>query len=244
MSQFEYKQFYERNRPHIHPPGAVLFVTFRLADSIPKSTVREYRAKKKWLENELERIGREQKENPSEAARRQSERLLEFQRSWFKKFEDILHQEKHGKMWLGKPEIRQIIFDKLLEDDGKNYRLDAFSIMSNHVHIVFKPNLSEANLREDKTSKRPKFVSEEATLAQIMQSIKGVTARKANLFLKRSGSFWETESYDRFVRDEAEFYRVIKYTLNNPVKAKLVNNWEDWAGNYLAKRLSAKVRQT
>ena len=114
--------------------------------------------------------------------------------------------------------------------------------MSNHVHVVFKPNISEANLREEKIGKRPKFVSEEATLAEIMQSLKGSTARQANLALKRSGSFWEKESYDHFVRDDAEFYRVVKYTLNNPVKAKLVNHWKDWAGNYLAERLADKVR--
>jgi len=46
MGNFAYKQFSERHRPHIHPPGSVLFVTYRLAGSIPKSTVREYRAKK------------------------------------------------------------------------------------------------------------------------------------------------------------------------------------------------------
>ncbi len=242
MSHFEYKQFYERNRPHIHPPDATLFVTFRLAGSIPKSTIKEYQARKEWLDKELLRIGREVTTNPSESAEKQQERLVEFHRSWFRKFEDILHDAKDGPMWLGESEIRQIVADKLLEDDGKKYRLDAFSIMSNHVHVVFKPNISETNLIEDKSSKRPKFVSEEATLAEIMQSLKGVTARKANIALKRSGSFWEKESYDHYIRDDAEFYRIVKYTLNNPVKAKLVNHWKDWEGNYLAERLSDKVR--
>ncbi len=160
MSQFDYKQFYERHRPHIHPPGATLFVTFRLADSIPKSTVREYRARKEWLENELDRVERKQTANPSEVKASQRERLLKFHRTWFRKFEDVLHQANHGAMWLGQPEIRQIVVDKLLEDDGEKYRLDAFSIMSNHVHVVFKPHLSEKNLREEKTFARPKFVSE------------------------------------------------------------------------------------
>lgn len=241
MSHFEYKQFYERNRPHIHPPDATLFVTFRLFGSIPKATVREYKAKKEWLEEKIKRIDWKQTENPSETIEKNKQLLPEFHREWFKKFEDILHQAKQGEMWLGNSEIRQIVADKLLEDDGKKYRLDAFSIMSNHVHVVFKPNISEANLVEDKTSTRPKFVSEEATLAEIMQSLKGVTARKANLALNRSGSFWEKESYDHYIRDDAEFYRVVKYTLNNPVKAKIVNRWQDWAGNYLTQRLSDKL---
>lgn len=241
MTHFDYKEFYERKRPHIHPPDATLFVTFRLAGSIPKSTIREYRAKKDWFENELKRIAREELGNSSTALEKQKEQILEFHRIWFRKFEKILHQAKDGPMWLGESEIRQIVFDKLIEESGKKYRLDAFSIMSNHVHIVFKPNLSLTNLVEDKTSIRPEFVRESETLAEIMQSIKGVTARKANLELKRSGSFWETESYDHYVRDGAEFYRVIKYTINNPVKAKLVSRWEDWKGIYLAERLLEKI---
>ena len=240
MSQFEYKEFYRRNRPHIHPPGATLFVTFRLAGSIPKAVVKEYRAKKLWLEKETIRIKRRQTEKPSDTTKQKQKKLLEFQREWFGKFEDILHQAKYGKMWLGEPEVRRMVFDKLLEDDGVHYRLDAFSIMSNHIHVVFRPNISAVNLREEKIAGRPKFVSEEKTLARIMQSLKGMTARRANQFLKRTGSFWETESFDHFVRDEAEFGRVVRYTLNNPVKAKLVKNWREWPGNYLAERLAGR----
>ncbi len=231
MGNFEYKQFYERKRPHIHPPGATLFVTFRLAGSIPKSTLIEYRAKKEWLDKEVKRIERQTDAN-------QRERLFEFQRNWFRKFEEVLHAAKCGPLWLGENDVRDIVADKLQDDDGKKYRLDAFSIMSNHVHVVFRPNLSEASIKEDKTAGKPVFNSEEAVLAEIMQSLKGVTARKANIALGRTGSFWEKESYDHFIRDDAEFYRIVKYTLNNPVKAKLVSHWQEWKGNYLAKKLS------
>jgi hypothetical protein len=50
LANLDYKQFSKRHRPHIHPPGAVLFVTYRLAGSIPKATMREYKARKEWLE--------------------------------------------------------------------------------------------------------------------------------------------------------------------------------------------------
>jgi hypothetical protein len=52
LANLDYKQFSKRRRPHIHSPGSVLFVTYRLTGSVPKSTVREYKARKKWLENE------------------------------------------------------------------------------------------------------------------------------------------------------------------------------------------------
>jgi hypothetical protein len=32
MSGLDFKPFYHRNLPHIQPPGATLFVTYRLAD--------------------------------------------------------------------------------------------------------------------------------------------------------------------------------------------------------------------
>jgi REP element-mobilizing transposase RayT len=234
MSQFEYKQFYERNRPHIHPPDSVLFVTFRLAGSVPKAVLEQYKAEKEWLETEIGRLSRRNSGEIVDAEH--LARLKDFHRKWFGRFEKIIDLVKEGPMWLGQPEIRQIVTDKLFEGDDQKYRLDAYSIMSNHVHVVFKPKISEQNLSPLGTRK-PRFVSSESTYAQIMQGIKGATARRANLVLGRSGSFWETESYDHFVRDEVEFYRIIRYTLNNPVKAKLVERWQDWPGTYLAPRL-------
>ena len=65
-----------------------------------------------------------------------------------------------------------------------------------------------------------------------MQSLKGYTARKANLLLERSGVFWQPESYDHVIRDANEWRRIITYVLNNPVKAGLVDTWEKWQWSY------------
>ena len=184
----------------------------------------------------MQRINREQAKTPSATVENHQARWLEFQRIWYRKFEDILHQAHTGPMWLQDERVSRLVAEKLWQDDGPNYRLDAYCIMSNHVHVVFTPNLNEVTLQEEVTPQGIRFVSAEATLPQIMQALKGVTAREANLVLERRGAFWERESYDHYVRDEAEFYRVIKYTLNNPVKAQLVDHWRDWAGNYLAPR--------
>ena len=148
MSLNVYKQFYERHLPHIHPPDATFFITFRLAGSIPKAVIREYKAKKVWLDNELERIERKKSDNSSETIK-QYQSLLDFERTWFKRFEEILDAGKDSPLWLGITEIRQIVADKMLEDEAKKYRLDAYCIMPNHVHVVFKPNISQANLHED-----------------------------------------------------------------------------------------------
>jgi len=231
MNPFEYKQFYHRNRPHIHPPDRTLFITFRLAGSIPQALVRQYKAEKLLREKELELI---KAKTQTDSADRQ---IIEFHRNWFHKFDGTLDRAESGPMWLSDPEIRKTVYNKFLEDDGVKYRLDAFCLMSNHAHVVFKPNLGVSNLHQEMTSRGITLVSEESTLAEIMQSIKGVTARKCNLILKRSGSFWEKESFDHVIRGDDGFARAVRYTLNNPVKAKLVSNWRAWPGNYLAPRL-------
>ncbi len=91
----------------------------------------------------------------------------------------------------------------------------AYTIMPNHVHFV-------AQLKGERT------------LSQVMQSLKGFTAREANKILNLSGTaFWQPESYDRVVR-EGRLGNTVFYTLNNPVKAGLVNDWREWPGSYLS----------
>lgn len=109
--------------------------------------------------------------------------------------------------------------------------------MSNHAHVVFKPLLSERSLIEVKGSNPLRFESTDPTIGAIMRSLKGYTARKANMLLFRSGQFWDAESYDHEVRDAGEFSRIVKYVLQNPVKAKLVNDWRKWKWTWLAEHL-------
>ncbi len=226
MTPFDYRQFYRRNLPHLHSPGSTLFTTFRLADSIPSSIINEYRSERVLREREC-------KTNPE---------LAEFYRNWFLKFDSILDKAVSGPTWLAIPEVRSVVYEKLLKDDVSKYRLDAFSIMNNHVHVVFRPNLDERSLTEIRIDGRVNFKSDQDTLAEIMQSMKGVTARDCNRLLKRKGQFWEHESFDREVRNEEGFIRAVRYTLRNPVKAGLVKRPMDWPGNFLAPRLLGDPR--
>jgi len=40
-------------RPHIHPIGAEVFLTYRLASPVLREAVRFYKAKADWLRNEI-----------------------------------------------------------------------------------------------------------------------------------------------------------------------------------------------
>ncbi len=214
---YEYREYYRRKLPHIHHPGATLFVTFRLAGSIPQSVIRLWRAEKEWLDQKIEK----------------AELQIEFHHKWFKKFEDVLHQSQESPKWLSDASVAQMVADSLHYRDEKAYQLDAYCIMPNHVHAVFTPLLQDESLTPKQTGKGLRFVSDLPDLEAIMHSLKSYTANQANNLLQRSGEFWESESYDHWVRDDEEFRRIVKYVLDNPVKAGLVNNWRDWQWSYV-----------
>ncbi len=140
-------------------------------------------------------------------------------------------------MWLQDERVAAKVSESLSQLDGKAYRLDAYSIMSNHVHVVFKPFLSETNLKEGKDQDgHPVFTSEFPSLSRIMQSLKGRSARECNLVLLRTGRFWEHESFDHVIR-RGKFDQTVSYVLNNPVKAGLAKHWRDWRWNYCREEL-------
>jgi REP element-mobilizing transposase RayT len=208
-----------------------------LAGTVPKETLRFYRAKGDWLRNEVARITATLGDADEHLAKQQLDRLDQFEREWFLKFEDILHKSQFGPSWLKEDQIAQTVADGLQELDGEAYRLDAYSIMSNHVHAVFKPLLADGELLETyDPNGRLVLTSDHPSLARIMQSLKGRSARVCNQLLGREGQFWQHENFDRVIRAD-KFDSTIRYVLNNPVKAGLVDHWRDWRWNYLRNEL-------
>ena len=93
---------------------------------------------------------------------------------------------------------------------GTRYRLGAWVVMPNHVHVVLWPMPNH-------------------TLSRIVQSWKRFTAREANKLLSRTGQdFWQPESFDHWIRNDEEHERCCRYVMNNPVKARLCPAPEDW----------------
>jgi putative DNA methylase len=115
----------------------------------------------------------------------------------------------HGEAWLRDAGIADTVERALLYFDGTRYRLHSWVVMPNHVHVIATP-------------------LEHWSLADIVHSWKSFTAKKANAILKRSGSFWAREYYDRVIRDEGHHADAIAYVARNPVKAGLCRRPEDW----------------
>lgn len=97
--------------------------------------------------------------------------------------------------------------------------------MPNHIHLLIKVIDKEKESHKGQSANYP--------VTDALRLLKGSTARLCNLELKRTGSFWQHESYDHYVRNEEELAQIIKYILYNPVKAGLVKEWNEWEFTYV-----------
>jgi REP element-mobilizing transposase RayT len=114
-----------------------------------------------------------------------------------------------GSAFMNNPCVANEVQNALLFFDGARYRLQAWVVMPNHVHALLTPAAGWE-------------------LGEILHSWKSYTANECNKLLGRSGDFWQTETFDRYVRNEKHYYNAIAYIENNPVKAGLVRKPEDW----------------
>ena len=136
MNRFDYKPFYHRNLPHTQPPGATFFVTFNLSGSLPRSVIQQWKAEKKQLEAEKVRILKLKNSNRLASI---EHKIFEWKREWFRKFENTLDSAQSGPLWLKDEQAVKEGVESLRYRDGKVYRLVAYCIMANHVHVVFAP---------------------------------------------------------------------------------------------------------
>ena len=185
-------KIHDRGRlPHWEKESATYFVTFRLADSLPKSALDR-------IESEREAIGRtvSQLHRPLTAdERRKIQRLSS----------PIIEQyldSGAGACHLRNSAIADEIADTLAHFDQQRYRLFAWCVMPNHVHVVFK-------------------IFPGRSLPEVMHSWKSFTAKRANDILGTRGTFWQREYYDHLIRDSSELHRAIRYVAENPEKANL-----------------------
>ena len=114
-----------------------------------------------------------------------------------------------GACWLEQPEIAGIVEEALLHFDGECYRLLAWVVMPNHVHALIQPR-------------------EGQRLGDIVSSWKRFSARMANRHLGRTGTFWQDDYWDTYIRNERHYESTVPYIENNPVNAGLVKTPAGW----------------
>ena len=206
----DHRIFYRRHLPHWQPAGATLFVTFRLAGSLPRAARTALQKKCEQEERALSHIG--------DAQECQKQAYLDARRA-FGRWDAALDVLDNSPRWLTDPQVAAVVVEALHYRHGRVYDLLVFCVMPNHVHLVCTPLQCEDGTYH--------------TLHRILQSLKRHTARQANKTLRRQGAFWQAESYDHVVRDQDELERIAQYVINNPVKAGLVSDWQAWPWAYM-----------
>lgn len=171
---------YRRRLPHIQPDGVPIFLTWRLHGSLP--------------------VGRRE---PLLLAGANAGRA-------FVAADRELDRAENGPQWLADSRVADVLAESIRkgEQERKFYKLAAWAVMPNHVHLLVRPTVP---------------------VPALTRWLKGSTARRTNLLLGRTGqTFWQDESWDHWVRDRHQLDRLTRYIEENPVSAGLVTAPELW----------------
>ncbi|MFZ1416472.1 MAG: DUF1156 domain-containing protein [Defluviicoccus sp.] len=177
--------------PHWEADETPQHIVFRLADSLPAALLERWRRELAHLPPDAQRLER----------RKRIEAALD---------------AGQGDCWHRQPEIAALIEAALLHFDGERYRLHAWCVMPNHVHVLATPRDGES-------------------LSAIVHSWKSFTAKEANRRLGREGTFWQEEYFDRSIRNAEHFAATVAYIENNPVKAGLCDSPGAWSASSAAR---------
>jgi putative transposase len=176
--------------PHLESGQTIQSVTFRLNDALPAQVVER-------LEQEISQLP--EHDRPQDKRRRI----------------DHLTDAGYGSCVLGNTNVAHVVEQGLFIGDGTKYRLLAWVIMPNHVHVLIEPLPN-------------------ASLGRIVQSWKSYSGRWINAhylqigLTSRMNPVWQREYWDRFIRDQAHYQWAVDYIHANPVKAGLVDQAHKW----------------
>lgn len=173
----------ENNLPHWHQDHTYCFITWRMGDSLPKAKLDEWSVKKaEWL-----------RQNPKPWCEKQQQEY----KDTFHDTVDAWLDAGAGSCLLGRKQYREVVIEALHYRNNKEYELEAYVIMPNHVHLLI-------------------CLMETPPLPKIMQGLKRHTARQINLLRGVQGSFWQGDYYDTLIRSPQHLAYVRNYIRKNP----------------------------
>ena len=171
------------NLPHWNQAGAIYFVTFRLADSLPQEKLKIYSQERElWLANNPEPHSPEQK--------------ADYFERFPKRLQDWL-DAGYGSMILKDPVANRIVTDAIRHFEGDRYTLDEFVVAANHVHALLTPK--EGHELGEILHSWKSFTAKEILKLP-------VAAR-----LSTKPTVWQKESWDHIVRSERSLEKFREY---------------------------------
>ena len=175
--------------PHFDQPGRIQSLIFRLADSLPTKVLHQ-RIIEKTVKKEKGKY-----DNPQDF-------------DTFIQIDTVLDKGR-GQCLLADKRVAYLVESALHFFDGKRYRLLAWCIMPNHVHVLIETF--------------PGY-----PLGSIVHSWKSFTSKEVNGVLHQQKNIWMPDYFDRYIRTPSHLYTAIAYIEQNPVKAGLCQSASDW----------------
>lgn len=208
--RFRYR-FYEADQPkgvfHNHLPhwrqeGALYFVTFRLADSIPAAVLHAWAEEQRiWLAAN----GIFPELSHEEQAAVCAQIPVGMRRAFEREQQRRIHVQLdkcHGDCMLRDMEMAGIVRDAMLLFHENRLHCGDFVVMPNHIHWIVAPYAG-------------------CELEDLCGSVKRFSAGQINERLHRKGQLWQHESFDHLIRNAAQLQRIRDYIRDNPLKAGL-----------------------
>jgi putative transposase len=149
--------------PHWERDNATYFITFRLADSLPKSVLER-------IESERQAIVKTAIVLRPDFSADERAKIARLSTPVIERFLD----SGAGAWDLQNSAIAERVANALRSFDEKRHRLFAWRVMPNHVHVVARLFPGQ-------------------TLATVVRSSKSFSAKQANRMLRRHGGFWQRE---------------------------------------------------
>ena len=137
-----------------------------------------------------------------------SPQFAALQRESFRTLEKYLDDSSAGGLLVG--DTAGLLADEFARSEGLGFTIPHFSILPNHWHALLVA-----------TTATP------TELSTCMKRLKGRSGKYIRAHLGGAGPVWQREWFDHWVRDEAEWERIVAYIHSNPVKAGIVSRWED-----------------
>lgn len=104
----------------------------------------------------------------------------------------------------------QIVAEAIVSERRRvGFLLFGYVLMPDHLHVLIWPPLP-------------------ITISRVFRNVKRVSSFKINRRRQTSGSRWQHQFWDRFVRDTKEFGERLEYMHMNPVRKGLINKPEQW----------------
>jgi RecG-like helicase/REP element-mobilizing transposase RayT len=117
------------------------------------------------------------------------------------------------------PQARSIVLNAWRHFHDTRYELFAICVMPDHVDALFQPWPKNETSHEE-----AKFWS----LAELIRSLKSFTAREINRAERKTGTVWEKETFDRYIRSDRDLAEKFHYILRNPWDAGVAGQNEEY----------------